>query len=89
MMALTLVSRLALVLLNIPINLAHDPLSPLDARIDKLVRARAPLRPFEKIVRCLHVMAGKNRCHDSDDSFPSLIHLGGHRTEPHAKIARG
>ncbi|HXM11914.1 MAG TPA: hypothetical protein VN946_18325 [Terriglobales bacterium] len=44
-------SRLALVLLNITINLAHGSLGPLDARINQLVGARASLWGAEQIVR--------------------------------------
>jgi hypothetical protein len=69
-------SGLALVLLNIAINLAHDSLSPLNARINQLVRARASLRSSEKIVRRLHVQAGKDRCHDSDHALSTFVHLG-------------
>jgi hypothetical protein len=69
-----LASRLALVLLNITINLAHDSLCPLDARIDQVVRARASLWRPEEIVRSIHVQAGKYRGHDSDHSFSALFH---------------
>jgi hypothetical protein len=70
-------SGLALVFLNITINLAHDPLGPLYARINEPIGARASLWPLEKIVRRLHVRGGDNSGHDSDHSFPSFIHLGG------------
>jgi hypothetical protein len=77
--ALTLASRLALVLLNITINLAHDSLSPLNARIDQVVRARASLWRPEEIVRPIHVQASKYRGHDSDHSFAAFVHRGGTR----------
>jgi hypothetical protein len=69
-----LVSRLALVPLNITINLAHDSLSPLDAGINQLVGARGSLWRPEKVVRRLHVKARQNRCHDTDDTFAAFVH---------------
>ena len=56
------------------INFLHDPLGPLDARIDELVRPWAPLWSPEQVVCRLHVQARKNRCHDSNHPFSTFVH---------------
>ena len=56
------------------VDLFHDLLSPLDARIDELVRSRASLRRSEEIVCRLHVQARKNRCHDSNHALATFVH---------------
>lgn len=56
------------------INLPHDPLGPLDARLDELVRARASLWRPEKVIRRLHVQARENRCHDSEHALSTFVH---------------
>src|SRR5882724_2971086 len=57
------------------VDLLHDPHSPLNARGDQLVRARAPLRPAEQIVSSPHVQARQNRSHHSDYPFAALVHV--------------
>ena len=69
-------SGLALVLLNVTINLAHDSLSAPDARINQLVGARASLWRPETIVCRLRVKARQNRYRDSDDALSTFVHLG-------------
>src|ERR1035437_7384847 len=58
------------------INFLYDPLGPLDARIDELVRPWAPLWRPDQVVCRLHVQARKNRCHDSEHALASLIYSG-------------
>jgi hypothetical protein len=48
----------------------------LNACSDQLVRPWASLWSAEQIVSRLHVQAGENRCHQSDDPLPALIHSG-------------
>ena len=56
------------------INLLHDPLGPLDARVNQLICSRTALWRAKQIVCRLHVQACKNRCHDSDHAFSAFVH---------------
>jgi hypothetical protein len=58
------------------VNLLHDSLSPLNARIDQLVCPWASLRTSEQVVSGLHVQACENRSHDANYTLASLVHGG-------------
>ena len=55
------------------VNPRHDSLGPLDTRFDQLVGARAAFRRAEQIVRSLHMEAGQNRCHDTDNALAAFV----------------
>jgi hypothetical protein len=55
------------------INFAHDPLRPLHRRRDHRFRSRARTI-VKQVFCCLQMPRHENRCHDSDDSFATLIH---------------
>jgi hypothetical protein len=56
------------------VDLLHDPLCPLNARGNQLVRPWASLWPTEQIVGGLHVQTRKDRGHDPDHAFAPLVH---------------
>ena len=58
------------------INPSHNPLCPLDARVNQFVRPWASLRRPEQVIGCLHVQTRKNRCHDPDHPFAAFVHPG-------------
>src|ERR1700683_3323157 len=58
------------------IDFIHDPLCPMNARGNQLVRPGASLWTTEQIIGSFHVQAGKNRRHDPEHSFASFVHFG-------------
>ena len=51
------------------INPIHDPLSPLNTRLDQLVRDRRAVRHPEKVIGSLHVHGGQDRSHQPKAEF--------------------
>jgi len=59
---------------ELPIDLLHYLLSPLNARLDELVGSWAALWASEQVISRSHVEAGEDRSHDPNDTLTALIH---------------
>jgi len=56
------------------VNLAHDPLSPLNRSRNHGVGSWTALRPTKQVVSRVQVPSNENPCHDCQNALAAFIH---------------